>query len=130
MKNVCTGKVLLAVVVAAALFGAGVVAGAGKFGTPSTILHVVTLKWKVDATEEQKQAALDGVKKMAAEIPGIKNVWIKTVRVQPRDYSAVFAIEFEDKAAADRYAGHPAHQAWEKIYLPVRQESRSHQATN
>jgi len=130
MKNISVAKAILGVVIAAALFGAGVMTGANTFGTPSTILHFVTLKWKVDATEEQKQAALDSVKQMAAQIPGIRNVWTKTVRVQPRDYSAVFAIEFEDKAAADRYASHPAHSAWEKIYLSARQESRSNQATN
>ena len=75
-------------------------------------------------------AAIDGVKTMAAEIPGIKNIWIKSTRVQPQDYNAAFAIEFEDKAAADRYVDHPAHKAWAKIYQPVHEESRSQQITN
>ena len=85
--------------------------------------------WR-DATPEQRQAVLDGVEKMAADIPGIKNVWTKSIRVQPRDFNAAFAIEFEDQAAADRYAKHPAHEAWNKIYQPVRAESRSQQVTN
>ena len=98
--------------------------------TPSTVLHVITVKWTGEATGAQKQAALDGVKKMASEIPGIANVWLKTVKVQPSDYNAVIAIEFKDKAAFDAYGPHPSHQAWEKIYIPIREESRSHDVTN
>jgi hypothetical protein len=91
---------------------------------------VVTVKWKSDSTPEQQQAAIDGVKTMAAEVPGIKNIWIKSTRVQPQDFNSAFAIEFEDKAAADRYVDHPAHKAWGKIYQPVHEESRSLQITN
>jgi len=39
-------------------------------------------------------------------------------------------MEFEDQAAFDRYATDPAHKAWEKVYLPVREESRTHDVTN
>lgn len=113
-----------------ALAGAGAAAAKNTFQQPGTIIHLVTVKWKADSTPEQQQAALDGVKTMAGEIPGIKNVWIKTLRVQPRDYNAAFAIEFADKAAADGYADHPAHKAWMKIYEPIHEESRSHQVTN
>jgi len=67
---------------------------------------------------------------MAAKIPGIKNVWVKATRVQPREFNAAFAIEFEDRAAADAYVEHPAHKEWEGIYLPIREQSRSLQITN
>ena len=112
------------------LLAAGAAIAANKFGTPSSIVHVVLIQWKAETTPEQKAEALQGVKKMAAEIPGIKNVWIKAARVQPLEFTDAFVIEFEDKAAAERYADHPAHRAWEKIYLPLREESRSEQITN
>ena len=115
---------------ALAVFGAGVLAGANTFGTPKSVLHVVTVQWKSTATAEQKAAAIDGVKKMAGEIPGIKNVWLKTRKVQPREYSNVIVMEFQDQAAFDRYAADPAHKAWEKVYLPVREESRTQDVTN
>ena len=115
---------------ALAVFGAGVLAGANTFGTPKSVLHIVTVQWKSTATAEQKTAAIDGVKKMAGEIPGIKNVWLKTLKVQPGGYSNVIVMEFEDQAAFDRYATDPAHKAWEKVYLPVREESRTHDVTN
>ena len=123
-------KVSLAAAVALGLFGAGVLTGKNTFHQPSSIIHVVTVQWTPESTPEQQQAALDGVKTMAGEIPGIKNVWIKSTRVQPREYNAAFAIEFENKAAADAYADHPAHKAWEKVYQPIHKESRSQQITN
>jgi hypothetical protein len=114
--------------------------GANKFGTPRSIVHVVTILWKEDSTPEQQQASLEGVKKMAAEIPGIKNVWIKQIKVQGRGpgkdgkpgraYQSAFVIEFADQAAADRYVDHPAHVEWNKTYLAIREQSTSHQITN
>ena len=98
--------------------------------TPATLLHVITVKWKAEATAEQKQAALDGVKKMAAQIPGIVNVWLKTVKVQPSDYNAVIAIEFRDEKALKLYAEHAAHAEWEKLYLPIRERSTTHDVSN
>ncbi len=129
----------VAVLAAAAIFSTGSVFGAwqasrsaapNKFGMPKTLIHVVSIKWKEGTPDAEKQKALDGVREMAAKIPGIKSIWIKAARVQPRDYSAAFVIEFEDRAAADAYAENPAHAEWAKGYLAIRQESRSLQITN
>ena len=122
--------ILVAVVILAAVFAAGVAVGQQTVGQPKTVLHVVALKWKPEATDEQKTAAIEGLKTMAGAVPGIKNIWIKADRVQPREYSTAFAIEFESRAAADAYAEHPAHEEWYKIYMPIRAESRSLQITN
>ncbi len=129
-RRLATWKTAAALVGAAALFASGVMVGQNKYNKPKSIIHLVTIQWTAEASPEARQAAIDGVEKMAAEIPGIKNIWLKPLRVQPRDFTAAFAIEFEDQAAADRYAKHPAHEAWNKIYLPVRAESRSQQVTN
>lgn len=130
MTKLGTWKTTAAVVVMAALFGAGYLTGANTFEKPKSIIHLVKVKWTPESTPEQRQAAIDGVEKMAAGIPGIKRIWLKSLRVQPNDFNNVFAIEFEDQAAADRYAKHPSHDAWNKIYLPIRAESRSQQVTN
>lgn len=127
------GKVahgLAGVVLAAALFAGGYAAGQNKFGQPKTILHVVILKWNPGVSDTDKQLALEGVKAMAAKIPGIKNVWLKADRIQPRDFNAAYAIEFKDRAAADAYAESPLHEAWEKQYVTMRQASISEQVTN
>jgi hypothetical protein len=116
----------------AAIFGAGLVVGQGqnRFGTPSTILHIITVQWKADSTAEQQAAAIDGIKTMAAAVPGIKNIWVKKIKVQPATYSTVFAIEFESRTAFDKYTDAPAHRAWEKLYLPIRESSTTHDVTN
>ena len=116
--------------VLAAVFLAGVAVGQNAFSEPATVLHVVSLKWKAEATPEQRAQAITGIRDMAAEIPGIKNVWLRPDRVQPDAYDTAFAIEFESRAAADAYAEHPAHEKWYEIYIPFREESRSLQITN
>jgi hypothetical protein len=120
------GGCLLALV----LFTGGYVAGQNKFGQPKTIIHMVILKWKPGVSDSDKQKALEGVKEMAAKVPGVKNIWIKAERLQPRDFSAAFAIEFQNRAAADAYAESPVHEAWEKKYTLLREASISEQVTN
>ncbi|HLE35685.1 MAG TPA: hypothetical protein VI699_00910, partial [Candidatus Acidoferrales bacterium] len=93
-----TLRIGLAVLAAAVLFAAGFVTGQNKFGQPKTVIHVVAVKFKADSTPEAQQKALQGVLDVAAKMPGIKNVWIKSTRVQPQGYSAAFVIEFADRA--------------------------------
>ncbi|MGB8839249.1 MAG: hypothetical protein WCC67_21055, partial [Candidatus Acidiferrales bacterium] len=94
-------KILGGALFALGLFASGYVAGQNRFNQPKTILHVVELKWNPAATDADKQRAIEGIKDMAAKIPGIKNIWIKGERMQPRDFNAAYAIEFRDRAAAD-----------------------------
>lgn len=121
---------LLGVLILAGVFLAGVAVGQQKYGTPRSVIHLSVIKWKPEATDEQKAQAIEGIRQMAATVPGIKNIWLKADRVQPRDYHTAFAIEFESRAAADAYVDHPAHKDWEKVYLPIRAESRNVQVTN
>ena len=118
--------VVVAIVVAA---GAWTMAQ-NKFGTPKTIVHLSLIKWKAGVSDVDKKKALDGVKEMAGKIPGIRNVWTKGVRMQPEGYTDAFAIEFENQAAADRYAKDPVHEAWSKAFLAIREASISPQVSN
>ncbi|HZS04547.1 MAG TPA: Dabb family protein [Blastocatellia bacterium] len=131
-RRIMIGCVLAGVLAGA--FAAGRAAGENKYGTPGTLLHVVTLRWKAESAPEQRQKAIDGIKKMAGEIPGIKNVWLRTVKVQggtsENPYNAAFVMEFESEAALKAYADHPAHKEWEKMYLAIRDESRTHDISN
>ena len=123
-------KTVAAALGACALFAGGYAAGQNRFGQPKTVLHLAMIKWNPGVSDAQKQQVLDGVKDMAAKIPGIKNVWIKGERLQPRDFNAAFAIEFKDRDAADTYAESPIHAAWEAQYVPLRAASISEQVTN
>lgn len=128
-SNVLLRRILLPSVLVV-VFAAGMIVGQNKFGQPKTVIHLVTLKWKPTSTPAQQQAAIEGIKVMAAKIPGIKNIWVKPIRIQPQGNQANFAIEFADEAAAKVYADHPAHTEWNKIYLEAREESSSNQVTN
>jgi len=131
--NKTLGRVLLGCAMTL-IFITGLVIGQNKYGQPKSIVHALTLKWKAEATPEQRQKALDGVKMMATEIPGIKNVWLKTIKVQgpsaQMPFDSAFVMEFVDEAAFKAYATHPAHKKWEEIYIPLRDSSRTHDITN
>lgn len=130
MTSIAPNRSVLVAAIMILVFAAGLIVGQNKYGQPKTVIHLVTLKWKADSTPAQQQLAINGIKTMAEKIPGIKNIWIKPIRVQPQGNSANFAIEFADEAAAKAYADHPAHTEWNKIYLEAREESYSNQVTN
>ena len=122
--------VFCAAVAGVALFSGGYVAGQGRVGQPKTIIHVVEVKWLPGVTDAQKQRVLEGIKEVAAKTPGVKNIWLKADRLEPRDFNAGFAIEFQNREAADTYAESAAHEAWDKQYVPLRETSVSIQVTN
>lgn len=101
-----------------------------RFGQPKTILSISLLKFRPGVSDADKQAAIDGVRTLAGQIPGIKNIWLKTSRMQPRDFDAAFVIEFTSRDAADDYAESPLHDAWSKKLQIIRETSLSPQVTN
>ena len=124
---------------AGALFCGGMMLGARRaaqaaapapVSQPKTIVHISLIKWKADATDAQKEQIMKEWLEMVGKIPGVKNVWTKPSRMQPRDFHTAFAIEFENREAADRYATDPAHDAWSKRFLAIREASISPQITN
>lgn len=130
---------LAKVALGAALFVAGAAAGGwhtrsvaaqNRFGQPKTVIHVVVYKWKNTASEDDKEQALNGIKSLAAKIPGIKNVWLKTQRNQIRDFDGVYAIEFTSPDAAADYAESPKHETWRKRWEELRENSLSFQVSN
>lgn len=119
-----TGAILLTVMIAA------LAGGASLYQRPKTVLHLVTIKWTADAAPEQRKAALAGIEKAAAAATGVRNLWLRTVRVQPRDFMTAFAIEFEDTASAERFSTVPAFEQWRKTYLPLIDEIRTQEVSN
>lgn len=106
------------------------VAGQNHFGQPKTVLHVVIYKFKDATSNYDRENAINGIKDMAAKIPGIKNIWIKTERNQIKDFSGVYAIEFTSADAAADYSESPIHEAWSKKWQELRENSLSFQISN
>jgi cell division protein FtsX len=133
------GRRLAEIAAAAALFAGGVavgnwhaqnVAAQNRFGQPKTVVHFVVYKWKNTVSENDKDQALAGIKTMAAKIPGVKNIWLKTQRNQIRDFDGVYAIEFASPEAAADYAESPLHETWRKRWEELRENSLSFQVSN
>ena len=124
---------------ALAIFCAGVAVGnwhavsaaaQNRFGQPKTVIHVVVYKWKNTTSQDDKDKALAGLKTLAAEIPGVKTIWLKTLRNQIRDFDGVYAIEFASQEAAADYAESPKHETWRKRWEELRDNSLSFQVSN
>ena len=114
------------------MFAANSVSAAAHGGnkqTPHSVIHVVTVSWKEDASEKQIKAALDGVVTMAKEYDGITRVWIKTIKAQG-ERSHAFVMEFKNEKALKDYTDSPAQLKWYKTYIPIREVSRTFDITN
>ncbi len=120
------GKSVLIVLTGLILFGAGLLVGAHHIEKPSSVIHVVTLDWKADATPAQIKAALDGVANM--DYPGVKRVWLRSIKSQTKQ--AAFVMEFESEKALEDYAGSDAQKKWYELYLPIREASVTSDITN
>ena len=123
-------RIALGTLIAALLFFAGYAAGQNQFGQPKTVLQVSLIKFNQGVSDADGQKVIDDVRKMAAQIPGIKNIWLKAARMEPRDFDAAIVIEFVNRAAADRYAESPVHDAWSRQLQQIRLTSISPQITN
>lgn len=122
-----------------ALFLAGAIAGSlttrsvsalNKFGQPKTVIHTVAYKFRPTTSLNDQQQAIAGIKEMAAAIPGIRNIWLKTERNQIRDFDGVYVIEFASPEAAADYAESPIHETWRKKWEALRENSLSFQVSN
>jgi hypothetical protein len=121
-------KLLLAMC-AAAIMTATVLTASDPL--PKTVIHVITVKWKADATPAQINKALDMVTTLPAQYPGITRVWIKAIKKQiPEGYSNVIVMEFASEDALKRYADSAVQKKWYDVYMPIREESRTSDITN
>jgi antibiotic biosynthesis monooxygenase (ABM) superfamily enzyme len=120
-------KLLLTLVAVLILATVSLQAAAQK---PTSVIHVVTIKWKEGTKPEQIAAALKGAEAIANTYPGITRVWTRSIKVQGQGYTHALVMEFKDEKALTDYADSPAQKEWYKIYLPLREESTTHDITN
>ena len=149
LLHLVAGKSIAAALVGAVGVGGWLLLAQNRFEKPSTVIHMVTVRWKQEATEAQKRKAIAGIEEMAAKIPGIKRIWLQPLRVQPEQVNGqpfnegfnrenpyqgrvhCYFIEFESRQAEGTYAKHPERQKWyDQHYDTIREISVSNQATN
>lgn len=121
-------KKLLVTLFASMLLTLGAAYASGQTA-PKTVVHVVTVAWKPDATSEQIKAAIDGAQALPQSYKGITHVWTKTLKAQGGKANAI-VMEFADEAAFKAYTDSPAQKEWYKVYIPIRGESTTFDVTN
>ena len=96
---------------------------------PRSVIHIITVQWKADASQAQIDKAIEAVGTM--NYPGLKNVWTKPIKMQlPEGYKSIIVMEFDSENALKRYADSDAQKKWYEVYMPLREESRTHDVTN
>ncbi len=96
-----------------------------------TVIHIIHIKWKEEATPEQIKAAVDAARELPSRYPGIKRVWTKNLKYQGQEgYNQAIVMEFESEDALKKYTDSAAQQWWYKIYLPAREDSRTDDVGN
>lgn len=96
---------------------------------PKSVIHVITIQWKADATADQIQKAIHAAETI--NYPGLKNVWTRPIKMQlPEGYKHIIVMEFESEQALKDYADSAAQKQWYESYMPIREESRTDDITN
>jgi uncharacterized protein (DUF1330 family) len=117
---------LLALFAALALMTANLTAAPAK---PKSVIHVITVQWKAGTTDDQIAKAIKAAETM--NYPGLKNVWTRAIKMQlPEGYKNIIVMEFESEDAFKKYTNSPAQKKWYEVYMPIREESRTHDITN
>jgi len=122
-RKLFLGTCAAALAMAAALFAADT--------KPKTVIHVISVQWKKDATPAQIDKAIKGAEALPSEYPGILRVWTNPIKKQlPDGYNHVIVMEFASEDALKKYADSPAQKKWYELYMPIREESRTSDITN
>ena len=91
------------------------------------LMHCFFFTPIAEAGEADWDAFYKATEELPSKIDGLRRVWVGKLRKRAavsqqvklgREYGA--CMEMTDEAALERYAVHPAHDAWVKIYEKVR----------
>jgi hypothetical protein len=87
--------------------------------------HVVLFQSTDEATQEQKDAMIAGVKKLKDQIPGIVDLTVGyNFCERNQGYDIGVVVRFENRAALEAYLPHPAHRSCVDTYLvPIRKST-------
>lgn len=98
---------------------------------PKTVLHVIAVQWKADATPAQIDKAVKAAEALPSQYPGITRVWTRQIKKQlPEGYTQMIVMEFASEDALKNYADSAAQKKWYEVYMPIREESRTNDITN
>ena len=83
-------------------------------------IHIFGFRWKEHATTEDQARAAREIRAFQGAIPGLIDVAVgENLSPRSRGYSFAGLMRFEDRAACDAYATHPAHMALLNWLVPL-----------
>ncbi len=125
MKNLIRNLTLLAAAMALSI---------SAVEMPKSVIHVINVKFKADASKATVDEAIASIGEMANKFPkaGITRVWLKPILVQggPANFTHVLAMEFKDEAALKAYKDSEAQKWWYTKWLPIREQSATSDVSN
>ena len=88
------------------------------------IEHIVLFRWTSDATPEQIEEVLAGLRGLQGRISGILNLTCgEDFSGRAQGYTHGLVVRFTDRAALDAYGPHPAHRrVVDDLIAPIRAE--------
>jgi hypothetical protein len=86
--------------------------------------HLVLFKLKPEATEEQKEAAIQALRGLKGQIDGILELTCgRNFSQRSQGFEIGLLVRFRDRAALEVYIPHPAHRgAVEQFLHPIRED--------
>ncbi|GAB4405370.1 MAG: hypothetical protein OHK0021_17430 [Bryobacter sp.] len=123
MKNAMMALALAAVMLTAPAVAAN---------KPKTVVHVINVKFKASAAKADVDKAIEGIYSIVGKNKGVKNVWLRPIKVQggAAGFTHCLVMEFESEAALKAYSGSDEQKEWYKLWEPVRELSNTHDVTN
>ena len=115
-------KTLRLVLAGTLLFGAGIVVGQKTATARKTLIHAFAFQQVEGTTQKQLDDVWAATRKMAGQIPEIRNIWMGKVLNRGNTWQYGVVMEFDSQDALKKYAAHPAHDEWSKVYSQVRVE--------
>lgn len=106
---------------------------------PKSVIHVVTLRWAEGTSPAKIAEVMTALETAAASYPDITRIWTRPLAVQGapigncadcKPVTHAFVMEFASEDALKKYRNSDAQKAFYKVYMPLRDQSRTHDITN
>src|SRR5437588_12184483 len=87
--------------------------------------HLVLFRWKEGADSAAINAALEALRRLKNEVPGIVELTCgENFSERAKGYHAGLYVRFTDRAALEAYQPHPAHQhVVQNLLTPIREDT-------
>jgi hypothetical protein len=89
------------------------------------IEHIVVFKWKAEASQDDINSAIAGLRGLKAAVPGIVDLTVgENFSSRNQGFHCGLVVRFVDRDALESYVPHLSHQSVvQNLLNPIREES-------